>query len=532
MHSRSLLEERYPDIAFYLTVQPEEISEAGQFELPHTFPGEILYFFGTDRGEAFQKLLPWLQEKSERALIFLEDNLGRLPACLHEDLLIHPQVHLKYIPDKKLWNACLEEMAERFPSDNIFCIPLKGQRNAQFAKRREKLMRASSALSALYSDVLYSHKLFANLHVNFPKLLGGFDANKWHNAFSGVPAIICGAGPSLTSSFPLLSQNKGLIIAGGSAIPALLHAGIQPHLAMALDPNLEELERLKDLSGLKAPLLCSPRLQKSVLDTFKGAVGYLYSGTGGIAEDWLRQALELSPHSAIGDALGREAFSVTTLSLAYAYFLGCDPIILAGVDLAYTKGKRYAPGISASPEAASASILEKRVRRKDCRGRLVDTLLKWVMEADVLSGFAKQHPDRHYINWSEGLPIKGFDQGNEELTKSFPNLESRIQSLIEETRFGSTSGWESICSTLEQSLMRCREISDQLEKENSYGKKTKLALDFSEEPAYGCFLEGIEAALQKILVRYIPHAELEREKAKWRELTAACARFSEILHTH
>lgn len=532
-----VLEERYPDIAFYLAVQKKQASLPGQFDLPDPGSSEIIYFFGTDDGDSFRKLKDWLLEKPERALVYLEDDWGRLCAFLKssQEILKSPQVHLKYIADKKLWKQTLEEMAQRFPCDKILCVPQKGAADRQFAKKRLELMRGSSALSALYSDVLYCHKLFANLHVNFPKLLKGFDANLWKNAFEGVPAIICGAGPSLAEDFSTLKREQALIIAGGSAIPALLQAGVQPHLAMALDPNPEELERLRDLSSLKAPLLCSPRLQKSVLDTFAGPVGYLYSATGGLVEEWLREALGLPAHVPVGDTLGREAFSVTTLAVAYAHFLGCDPIILAGVDLAYTGGKRYAPGVSASREEGSDSILEKKMVRKDKRGKAIQTALKWVMEGEAIADFAKKQNDRRYFNATAyGLPIKGFENAplDQLLTGPSVDLRTKIEALSRKTGFECKTNWQKVMHNLHHSLLRCGRIASQMHSVSSEGKKTLLKLELSEEPAYDSFLEAIEGALEKVLERYIPSDDQKRESVKWQELSSACARLCEILHIH
>ncbi len=536
-----LLEERYPDIAFYLHLQPlaKIRSWEGFFVIPPIEEVEILYFFGIDNGKAFYSLRSWL-EKPGRILIFLEENWNRLTQFLQtaaaEELLSHPKVLLQYIPEKSSWPIVLEECAQRFPSDRIACIPLSTCHEASFEKRQLQLLRSSGALSALYSDVLHADRLFANIQANFPKLLQGFDANIWEGAFANIPAVICGAGPSLEKSFSILKEckNRALILAGGSAIASLLQENIQPHLGMALDPNEEERMRLHNLHELTSPLLCSPRLQRAVIDRFSGPLGYLYSATGGLVEEWLRTTLHLES-SSIGECLGREAFSVTTLAVAYAHFLGCNPIVLTGVDLAYTEGRRYAKGILYEEESISSSVLEKRMMRKNKRERSITTSLKWIMEAGALSDFAKAHPACSYINATQsGLSIKGFKRKPlREIVDTWTlqeDLSSRIENQVQLTRFKKTHSWNEALDQLKDSLEHSKEICQKLQQ---VGKKAEAALCFalSEEVAYTAFLEGIEAALECLLIRYIPVDEEERRAIKWKEMELACLKLQNVWNT-
>lgn len=535
----SLLEERYPDIAFYLHVQPlaKRRSYKGSFAIPPIEDTEILYFFGIDSGQAFYSFRSWLEEKQGRMLLFLEDNWNRLTAFLQtsiaEELLGHPKVVLQYIPEKSSWPVLLEECAQRFPSDRIACIRLCTYPTASFEKKRLQLLRSSGALSALYSDVLHTDRLCANIQVNFPKLLKGFDANAWQGAFAKVPAVICGAGPSLEQSFSILKEckSKALILACGSAIASFLHQDIQPHLAIALDPNEEELLRLHDLRKLTSPLLCSPRLYRAVLDSFSGPLGYLYSATGGLIEEWLRLSFHLESAS-IGQSLGREAFSVTTLAVAYAHFLGCDPIILTGVDLAYTDGRRYAKGILCKEEHVSSSILEQRMHRKNRKGQSISTSLKWIMEADALSDFAKAHPKSSYFNaTASGLPIMGFKRKSLQKILTFQpmqcDLSTRIEKLVESTRFTNGYSWNEVVEQLKDSLQRSKEICQKMQQVDKKREESLIHV-LSEEVAYSAFLEAIEAALERLLIRYAPTNDEERRAIKWKEMELSCLKLQDV----
>lgn len=461
---------------------------------------EVLYIVGLI--PLPQTVLEWLSERKYRALIFIEDDVE---AVIAHGSFDHPQIHIYHSE---------EEIPNDFPCDRLAIF--EGKPFDALA-----LQRRIAALSALYSDVLYSHKIVENVIANYARLHQCFDANALQ--FKNTPAIICGAGPSLEKSFSALrgSSNKALIFAGGSAIPILSRNNIRPHFAMALDPNHEELDRLKQNTATDVPFLFAPRVHHEVLPLMTGPLGYLKTDTGGLFENWLEERLGLTGIPT-GPDMGPEAFSVTTLAISYAYALGCNPIILAGVDLAYTSGKRYASGVEAEKgHAADPRALEKVMTRTDIDGKPVETLLKWVMESDCISAFAKSHPETTFLNASQGG--LGFD-GIENVTldqalKPLPKTNFDFQ--FEPLPFNSEHFYE-LLNSLDASLDRCYAMCDL--------PPILAQMDLEEEEAYKAFLDPISAALDRILPRYYPgEGEKEREKAKFNELKLQIEKFKKII---
>ena len=212
---------------------------------------------------------------------------------------------------------------------------------------------------------------------------------------------------------PLLKELEGraVVIAGGSAVAALSKQGIVPHFGMAVDPNVEEYHRFCHDFAIECPLLFSTRLFPAVFTTCKGPFGYFRSGIGGVLELWMEETLGLT-EPLLSQDLSDESLSVLTICLSFAHHLGCSTIILAGVDLAYTGGKRYTAGVCDGKkiEAVTASI-DRLVRKKDKRGKFVDTAVRWVMEASAIAHFAKKHPEVRWVNAAEGgLRIEGFEE--------------------------------------------------------------------------------------------------------------------------
>jgi hypothetical protein len=373
---------------------------------------EVLYVIGVGDGSPYEPLRTWLVGDPKRRLVFLEKE-GSLLASLFEQehpLLADPQVDLEWLNG----NEALQAVAERHPAEKIEVVALPG---IDPKKIRLQLLRKTTLSYSIYLDRLYGYQHFHNFVRNVPRLKGAFYANSLRNAFPGTTAIICGAGPSLEQAIPLLKELEGraLILAGGSAIAALSGKGIDPHFGLAVDPNLEEVHRFKNSFAFEMPLLTSTRLHPDVYNTCNGPFGHLRSGVGGAPEIWLEEELGLTD-PLLGQNLDDESISVTSIALAFAQMIGCTTILLAGMDLAYTNGQRYAPGISSETIRFREIESQKRamdriLRRKDKNGRPVQTAVRWVMEAFALSHYAKSHPEIRWINTTDGgLPIPRFQQ--------------------------------------------------------------------------------------------------------------------------
>lgn len=458
----------------------------------------------------------WLAARQERVLIFVEPRLGAFIHLQQSALLENPQIHFCYAEGDPI-----EQLARDFPSDRI----------AVFEGRAFdglRLKRRSAAYSALYSDLLYSHKIVANVVDNTCRLSACFDGGV--PFFTGLPLVICGAGPSLERAIPVLKDfaQKAVILAGGSAITVLSNHGIIPHLAMAFDPNDAEFNQLSQGQYFEGAFLFSPRLHRGVFATCNGPFGYLQTDTGGFIESFFNKALGLDHRSSYPD-LGSEAFSVTTLALAWAKLQGFSPIFLAGVDLAYTEGRRYSAGVeeSRSKERCFAA-LEQPLARRDLRGKRIETLLKWVMESDAIAEFCHAHPDLRVANGSEaGIGFEGLP--NVSLRQELGQLPDRdIRGLVhqfthqrrmdfDERRFASLV--HELCDSLKRSSLLCDAIISRLDQGKEGGETVLFISDLQGETAYCALLEGIEAAARHLLKRYYPYSTpLERLALQYREL--------------
>ncbi len=457
--AHELLADRYPEIYYALIfgqigdcdhpIQSQEIPEPSE-EI------EVVYLFGLESGPVYKNLYSWLQKEPTRQLVILEDDLGSFTFLTkteaNKELLQHSQVHLRYVRD---WDEFLDHIAPDFPCKHIEVLTSKKyakSRKSFFARMRHKLLRNTALFYVHFSEALHASLINTNFFYNAHHLPTSFNGNRLEGQFEGIPAVICGAGPSLGEAAPWLNQleDRAIIMAGGSAVTALGHLGIVPHLAFAIDPNHEEYERFKANIVQEVPLLYGHRIRHEVFSTFNGPLGYMRSATGGRGEAWLEEKMGIS-QEIIGLELGPEALSITTMALATAVAMKCNPIILIGVDLAYVDMQRYAPGvvvdssIDSSKLARQTEHLDTFVKRKNAQGKPILTLIRWVMEAEALGSFAKKHSSTAFFNASEkGLcishfPYLPFDSWIAQHCQKAYDLRGQIYAQAESLRFTSST---------------------------------------------------------------------------------------------
>lgn len=514
--------ERYPDLHLQLQLaqfepmQPDETVRPVPLKLPLENL-DVIYVYGLADGHDFLQLEEWLEAVSGRHLIFLEDELEALhrltylPWC--QKMIHHPQVHIKFLHSPIDWE--LELCAREFPSERV-AVTTRKKKSAAFRTIKLSLLRKTVLWNSLTSESLSGHLLHRNIFANFQKIPHSFHVNSMKNAFQGTPAVICGAGPSLSGVIDDLKkiQDKALIIACGSALSSLSHFRLKPHFGMAIDPNAREKECLKGCTFRDVPLIYGNRLYPEVFELFDGPYGYLRSPTGSPLEKAIEEELGLEG-SDIGSDLGREALSVTTLALSLATFWGCSPIILAGVDLAYSGTDHYAKGVPvhATIQSQETRAGEQLIFRKGAQGKRVKTLIKWVMEQQTIDAFAKEHPETTFLNATgKGLGFPSIPyKPLHELNLLPINLDfKQIRVPVTTEKLNQT------LHSMRESFERCLELAKKLQQEKEESGKAILYEDeLMQEKAFQLTLRPALFALERIFRLNI---DIPFSRHKWKFL--------------
>ncbi|MGE3190020.1 MAG: 6-hydroxymethylpterin diphosphokinase MptE-like protein [Vicinamibacterales bacterium] len=174
---------------------------------------------------------------------------------------------------------------------------------------------------------------------NARAIVGGGDVRALGGLGRGVPAIVVGAGPSLDRNLDDIARyrDRALVIAVDTAVRPLAAAGAAPDIAVALDPTEANARHLVELPACPATcLVAEGSLDPEGLVAFRGRTAF-FSVADHHPWPWLRgQGVDRGPLRAWG--------SVLTAAFDLALAMGCDPIVFAGADLAFTDGRPYARG--------------------------------------------------------------------------------------------------------------------------------------------------------------------------------------------
>jgi len=156
--------------------------------------------------------------------------------------------------------------------------------------------------------------------------------------FAGDPAVVISAGPSLARNIDRLAGLKGraVLCAVQTALRPLMERGITPDFVTSLDFHEMSRKFFEGVGDLReAHLVAEPKATWRVIDDYPGPVSLLDN-------HWARLV--------IGEELGARGglpagATVAHLAFYLAVYLGCDPIILVGQDLAFTGHVFYVPGV-------------------------------------------------------------------------------------------------------------------------------------------------------------------------------------------
>ena len=174
--------------------------------------------------------------------------------------------------------------------------------------------------------------------------------------------------------------------------------------------------------------------------------------------------------------------------------MGCNPIFLNGIDLAYTNKKRYAEGVGADEElrlSEETAAADRIVRRKDKNGKTVYTAIRWVMESASISHFAKKHPETLFVNTGVGgLGFKGIDDLSlKEAARRYLVKEWDLRALVQEKILASPMPentqekirrkMEELKASLERALKRLLVLGGK-----ERGSKALAEMEVKEEIAY------------------------------------------------
>ncbi len=174
----------------------------------------------------------------------------------------------------------------------------------------------------------------------FP-MLDSLPGKLLENSFKNIPAIVVAAGPSLSKNIKALKEvnNRALIVAVDTAVSPLSIERIKPHFFTTIDYNDFNYEKLcLDKNILSdSNLLYIPEVT-SKIPNFISCNQKFYFFLAKYYSSLFNELLDVD-----ADHLDF-AQSVVHLAIKLVQTMGCNPVIFAGLDLAYDNNFDHAKG--------------------------------------------------------------------------------------------------------------------------------------------------------------------------------------------
>ncbi len=227
---------------------------------------------------------------------------------------------------------------------------------------------------------------------NAPYLTRCRDVTELFHSWMNEPVLVLGAGPSLTEVLKNLMQlpQRPRILASNGALPVLARWNIRPDLAICIESRSSAK---KDIEGAEylGPLVVFPSANHELIREFKGML-YL--------------AFPDEPGKETESALASGVGTVMAPALDLAVRMGGNPILLAGLDLAW-EDDLYAGGAERNAPTPQAVV-----RATGISGRTIWTSPAFASFASGLARIIERLKDanphlRIYDLKTTGLRIPG-----------------------------------------------------------------------------------------------------------------------------
>lgn len=421
-------------------------------------PNDVLFLYGYSRKEAEA---------------FSHEKVVLLPEDPHEEIL-------KRIAWETLFNS------SRFAFSPNLTVE-EQEHGSRIIQRFEHLQRGAHAVIADVRDM--GKKIIGNIVRNLNLLPGSSDFSPFKGAFKNVPALICGAGPSLEKGLPYLPglRERALVLAGGSALNALTQVSFFPHFSAALDPD-PPAHLFRSQGAVESPLFYQNRVAHRLLDGCHGPRIFVPDTISYPIESWFLDRLGI-------EALPFEAgWNVATFCLHIAVAMGCNPIIITGVDLSHPQGKAYATGV-AMPQTST------QLTKSD-----------FLLAADWIEEFVAAHPTTTFINASTGgMPLRGLQQKTlQELDLPLLScdVEGKIISLLSASSLPSREKVALVQQEFKENLETSHLLLERMvailqkwypEDASAKGEYILPEVELEENPVYTHFLEPMWNVWQWVL---------------------------------
>lgn len=209
-----------------------------------------------------------------------------------------------------------------------------------------------------------------NMLANLGEIVTNPGINLLYNQFQHRPAIVVATGPSLNKNKSLLKglEDKALIIAADASLKILIDMGVKPHLVTSLERVIPTVRLFQGFTSDQVKdvfLAACPVVRTEMYQVYSGPRIIVYRNFDHFK--WIN----------IDKGILDIKLSAGNMAFKVAEALGCDPIILIGQDLAFSRdGQTHASGTTYG-EKQEDMYIERSLEVMGNDGQPIQTTETW-----------------------------------------------------------------------------------------------------------------------------------------------------------
>ena len=350
-----------------------------QLVLEQSLNSDVVCLFGYNREEVCQE-----ESLKKKSLIFFTPNKG-LVSSSNSPFIYEIEYNGVYCDLGSFQEICKEKIFLSF----VYVVHPIARETANLWVEKCQTIQWQCHLAA--SDCQdFGLQVFENTVKNSRRSIDTSSFDKLKDSLRGLPAFVCGAGPSLNKSMEALKSlsGQGVIFAGGASLGYLTKAMVPVHIAAGIDPD-PSYERTLMQGSFEIPFFYQSRFSSSLLETIHGPLFQVPGNPGYKLEQWMNAG-----------SMFDGGWTVSTFSIALAIHFGCSPIVFVGIDLSYpVDSTAYAGGVVKK---------EKGIEWTDPLSGSVMTQKDWVLASRWIEEKVERSPSTCFYSTSDkGLSLKG-----------------------------------------------------------------------------------------------------------------------------
>lgn len=322
----------------------------------------------------------------------------------NDSLLEDPRIEIFTGDDLEFLKKIILISTEKVGMDNINIVLLENYKNVypQYWLSVTKVIgevKVSKILNRNTALFLLG-ECFYNIAMNRKYIQNSYDISQHKNKYKNTPALIVSAGPSLNKNIHLIKEFRGLIFTGGRTVEKVVEQGQKPSFLVSIDQKDVIYNTLGNLKTNDFPFVTLGVGNWQLPKTNYGPQYFIDNeGYNSLMEQLIGSRLPEVPCGG----------SVATMCLSLAHYMGCNPIVFIGQDLAFTDSQSHATGTYEIQKIVDVSEDMKYIPGYDGTDVLSDIslieFLRWIEK------FISNHDETLYINATEGgAKIKGTVQ--------------------------------------------------------------------------------------------------------------------------